>query len=185
MEPIANNTNLHFVRELNQYIRKNKFMLAYSGQFSHVMTKSILSLAEKKLDDDKAELNTKKKVVNIMIECMQNICSNGRREENNDALFMLKKEFNGWQIISGNTVKQNEVEPLREHLDLINSQDKGLLKKTYTDTMKGVNVSAIGEAGLSMIDIAKKSGNKLEFAFTPIDNDNSFFSLQSSVKQEN
>jgi hypothetical protein len=37
--------------------------------------------------------------------------------------------------------------------------------------------SEIGGAGIGLIDMARKSGNKLDYEFKPIDNRISFFSL--------
>mgnify|MGYP007011867753 CR=1 FL=1 len=38
-----------------------------------------------------------------------------------------------------------------------------------------------GGGGLGMIDIARKSGGKLEYGFVPFDKDNAFFSLNVNV----
>jgi hypothetical protein len=42
-------------------------------------------------------------------------------------------------------------------------------------------LSSKGTAGLGMIDIARKSGNKLEYQFLPIDDKNSFFCLTIKI----
>jgi hypothetical protein len=49
--------------------------------------------------------------------------------------------------------------------------------------MKEGRLSEKGGAGLGFIDIARKTGNKLEFHFLPIDEESSFFLLTSSVSR--
>ena len=44
-------------------------------------------------------------------------------------------------------------------------------------------MSAKGGGGLGMIDIARKSGKKLDYKFDPVDDQFSFFSLNIKVAQ--
>ena len=75
------------------------------------------------------------------------------------------------------------LEELTEMLDHINSLDKDGLKELYKNQMKEGRLSEKGGAGLGFIDIARKTGNKLEFHFLPIDEGSSFFLLTSSVSR--
>ena len=49
--------------------------------------------------------------------------------------------------------------------------------------MKEGRLSEKGGAGLGFIDIARKTGNQLEFHFLPIDEGSSFFLLTSSISR--
>ena len=57
------------------------------------------------------------------------------------------------------------------------------LKVYYKEVLNNGEMSAKGGGGLGMIDIARKSGKKLEYKFDPIDNSYSFFSLNIKVAQ--
>ena len=46
------------------------------------------------------------------------------------------------------------------------------------------SISSKGGAGLGIIDMALKSGNKFEYSFNQIDDSNSFFTLKVKVEQE-
>lgn len=180
---IISNSDLSFVRNINRFVRSNQFTLTYSGSFSHLLTKSILSLTEKKIGTDPMEAATKKKVFSIMVECMQSVCQPDKATKN-AAIFLIGQSAEGYTIISGNKIKQSEVEDLKKHLNVINEQDKDNLKKLYTDALTQKQKNSLGEAGLSLIDIAKKSGNKLEYEFSQgEESDMSFFSLKSIVKR--
>ena len=57
------------------------------------------------------------------------------------------------------------------------------LKSYYKEVLNNGEMSAKGGGGLGMIDIARKSGRKLEYRFDPIDDSFSFFSLHVKVAQ--
>jgi len=66
-------------------------------------------------------------------------------------------------------------------LKIINTMDKEGLKEYYQNSLESSVVSSKGTAGLGMIDIARKSGNKLDFEFLNIDNERSFFCLNVKI----
>ena len=68
-------------------------------------------------------------------------------------------------------------------IDNINSLDKDGLKELHKFKMRETAISEKGGAGLGFIDIARKTGNPLEYHFEPIDADNSFFLLKSRVSR--
>jgi len=59
--------------------------------------------------------------------------------------------------------------------------DKDELKLYYQEVLNNGNVSDKGTAGLGMIDIARKSGNKLEYQFLPVNDTSSFFCLNIKI----
>ncbi|NOQ26723.1 MAG: hypothetical protein GQ564_15290, partial [Bacteroidales bacterium] len=84
---------------------------------------------------------------------------------------------------TGNVIENDKIVELTEMLDHINSLDRDGLKQLYKSQMKEGRLSEKGGAGLGFIDIARKTGNKLEFHFLPIDESSSFFLLTSSVSR--
>jgi hypothetical protein len=66
-------------------------------------------------------------------------------------------------------------------LDAINSKDKDELKLYYQERLSNSKVSSKGTAGLGMIEIARKSGNKLDYEFLKINEETSFFSLNVKI----
>jgi hypothetical protein len=51
----------------------------------------------------------------------------------------------------------------------VNDKDRDELKKLYVQTITNGKFSAKGGAGLGFIEMAKTSGNNLEFSFESID----------------
>ena len=69
----------------------------------------------------------------------------------------------------------------RRKLQKINSLDKEHLREYYREVLGNGAITEKGTAGLGMIDIARKSGNKLEYEFLEIDKYFSFFSLNVKI----
>lgn len=177
---------LNYIFELHKTLSEQNIILVYEGEFSQEITKSVLSMAEKNMDTTNEEVNVKKKVFNVMVECLQNICKHSEEfgadnDDFNTAIFMIGKEHETYKITSGNVIYNNKVEGLKAKLEKINSLDKEGLKEYYKNTLSNSELSDKGGAGLGFIDMARKSGQKLAFEFVKIDEQISFFSLQSTI----
>ena len=180
------NDGVNQVFEIHKSMATNNIILIYEGEFSHEITKSMLNMAELNLILVDAESAIKKKVFNIMVECLQNIVKHTEEvKEASDmkhtAIFMIGKENDNYVIKSGNAIRKDKVETLKYKLEQINSLDSDGLKELYKDVIKSVPFNQDKGAGLGLIDIARKSGKKLEYAFDYLDNDFAFFALQTSV----
>jgi hypothetical protein len=62
--------------------------------------------------------------------------------------------------------------------------DKDGLKDLYKEIIKNTTISDKGGAGLGFVDMARKSGEKLEFSFPEMNADYSFFCIKVSVPRE-
>lgn len=159
-------------------------MLIYEGEFTQEITKAVLAMAEKNLDSIGEESNIKRKVFNVMVECLQNICKHSDSipsQKEKDAIFMIGKEDGGYMITSGNYILKENVEALTRKLEQINSLDKDGLKALYKDLITNGEMSDKGGAGLGFVDIARKSGQKLGYDFQPVNDQFSFFSFVTQI----
>jgi L-cysteine desulfidase len=74
-------------------------------------------------------------------------------------------------------IRNDKIPSLRDRLDQVNSLDKEGLKLLYKDVRLNTSLSDSGGAGIGIIDIARKSENKLEYSFKDLNNQFSLFSL--------
>ena len=86
-------------------------------------------------------------------------------------------------ITTGNFILSENVNKLKTKLDYINGLEKDELKAYYKEVLNNGQMSNKGGGGLGMIDIARKSGQKLDYSFSHINDKNSFFSLNVKVVQ--
>ncbi|UII32970.1 SiaB family protein kinase [Fulvivirga ulvae] len=173
---------MKYIFDLHQTMLEQNLILVYEGEFTQEITKSVLAMAERNMDSSGEESSIKRKVFNVMVECLQNIVKHADDVENNhSAVFMIGKQDNEYIIVSGNPIKRDKVDGLKSKLDQINSLDKEGLKTLYKDIIKNTEISDKGGAGLGFVDMARKSGRKLEYEFLDMEDGDSFFCLKSSI----
>ncbi|RLD63251.1 MAG: hypothetical protein DRI95_11960 [Bacteroidetes bacterium] len=160
---------------------EDDFCLLYDGDFNDEITDNVIGLSEynfKHQDDFHKE---KKRVSFLMAECFQNIIRHGGRinddkSGNINTGFFLTRNISGrYFIASGNLIKNESVAELKAQLDKINNLDEESLRALYVDVLTNKGFSEKGGAGLGLIEIARKSGQKIEFVFDDFQDNYSIF----------
>jgi hypothetical protein len=157
--------------------------LSFSGEFSPDLITVLLLMAKSNIGGK----SVMKKVYNVMIECLENLTKHSLKAEGDKfpAMFLLGKDDDYYYLATGNKVATNEVKELEEKLIKVNSLEKEGLRAWYNEILTSeTGFSSIGGAGLGIIDMALKSGNKFEYSFHQIDDANSFFTLKIKVEEE-
>ncbi len=182
-----NYSALEFVYEFYLKMKKSNISLAYEGEITHQITKAFTALAESSMQREQDYTTVQKKVFHVMVECLQNVSKHAERDFNyysskdGRGIFLISKDEKEYNITTGNIIKNDKVESLRELLEKINSMTKEELTKLYKQQIREGRLSPKGGAGLGFIDIARKTGQKLIYSFLRIDDENSFFVLTSTI----
>lgn len=178
------------VYEIYKQLEEKNVLLSFKGMITSELLTTILQIMESKMDHIDEKPKVKKKVFNILVECLQNLYHHIDQDEviyvpteDKSALLMIAKHQSEYEITTGNYMKSSDVAPLREKLELVNSMDKAELKAYYKQVLSEGTLSNKGTAGLGMIDIARKSGQKLEYSFSPINDTTTFFSLAVKIAE--
>ncbi len=181
--------------ELHKKMLPNSISLSFKGNVSVELVDSLLMIISDRLESIESNLNIRKKVYGVMLECLQNLTSHIEKNEvetneeivinydSGSVLFMIDTNVDCYEVITANYVANEKVEQLVKSLEEINSLDNDQLKQLYNKTLKNKTFSDKGGAGLGFIDIARRSNQKLNYSFTPIDKENTFFSLQISINK--
>lgn len=183
----VNKTNeIMFVDDIHKKMQENHLILVYEGEFTQEVTKTVLTMAERNMDNQGAESSLKKKVFNVMVESLQNICKHQAEvlDENGEvsAIFMIGKYDNGdYFVVSGNMIDEHKIDDVVRRIEEVNALDAVELKKLYKEKMRSGSISEVGGAGLGFIDMARKSGNKLLYEFRPLSNGGVFYTLNIRV----
>jgi hypothetical protein len=175
-----------FLTELMRSTGREDLNYVYRGEFTQNLQQHILSLAEKNIDREKISGKIKKRVFHIMVESIQNISRHGdnKNEQNtadNYAMFSIQKEKDWYFITTSNIIENSKVESLRSKLDKINSLDQSELDKFYREVLGNGQLSKKGGAGLGLIEMVRKSGNKLSYDIERINDEHSYFYLHSHI----
>jgi hypothetical protein len=159
--------------------------LVYQGQFSQENLKSILGMIEASIST-KGGLPVRKKIFNVLVEALQNIFKHGKNmgnaEEEKNGIFIIGNSDGEYRLATGNVVSNSIIADLKTKLELVNSSSIDQLNDLYNSIISSDEVSGENGAGLGLIDMKLKSEQNLIYNFTPIDNENSFYSLQITIK---
>ncbi len=185
MENTTDNKHLQLAIDLFTRVSNDDFEYVYRGDFSHNISKKILSLAETNVQKSIDKSAIQKRIYHIMVEGLQNIAMH--QDEFKDAalantgIFAIQKKEGEYFVTTGNLIKIENVTPLRKKLETINSFEKDELNRYHKEMLRSGGISDKGGAGLGLIEMARKSGKKLIYDFRPIDHEFSYFYLQTEI----
>ena len=176
--------------EIHNQMASDSIALTFKGNVTFELIDSIIIIISDKLDHVESDLNIRKKVYGVLTECLQNLCNHIDKVENdtrdvnydvNSAIIMVDSDEEGYLIKTGNFIPNHKVEALQNWLADINLYSKEALKELYNKILTNKVFSDKGGGGLGFVDIARKSGKKLEFNFQKVDDSYSFFSFQIKI----
>lgn len=184
--------SLSSIYGLYKTMEQENILLSFKGVVTSDLMTSILQIMESKMAYLEESPKTRKKVFNVLVECLQNLYHHIEGTEidflpetdlldSKSAVFLIAKENGYFHIRTGNYIDKNSAESLAQKLETINSMDKDALKAHYQEMLNMGNISEKGTAGLGLIDIARKSGNKLEYEMIPVSESNHFFCLNVRI----
>ena len=168
-------------------------ILFYKGNVDSDVINHILDTVEDKMASMNEQSRLRKKVYNVLVESLQNLYHHVDKvpadfeDQSADRFGMLavKKVDGGYKIITGNFVHIDNVEKLEEKIKRINRSSREEIKELYKFILNHQRISAKGGGGLGLVDIARKTGNKLEYSFRKYNDLYSFFYLDILVNEEN
>jgi len=172
---------------------ESNVILYYKGNVDSDVINHVLDTVEYKLAEVNEQSKLRKKVYNVLVESLQNLYHHVDKvpEDFEDqksekfGLLKVEKVENGYKIITGNFVRADHVEMLEEKINKINRASHEEIKELYKFILNHQRISEKGGGGLGLVDIARKTGNKLKFNFKEYNDKYSFFYLDILVNQDN
>jgi len=168
-------------------------ILFYKGNIDSNVINHVLDTVEDKMVAVNEQSKLRKKVYNVLVESLQNLYHHVDRVpadyEDQTAekfgLLVVKKVDSGYKIVTGNFVQADNIEKLEEKIKRINRSSHEEIKELYKFILNHQRISAKGGGGLGLVDIARKTGNKLDYSFKEYNEKYSFFYLDILVTEEN
>lgn len=170
----------------NGFTSSGELLFEHNGTVSKQDLLYILPKVENILEEQQSKKMTKRKVINIAIESLQNIQIHSFDKtgpEEYQPFFTLIRSNGHFEVVIGNLVPNQEKVYLQDKIVKLNSLDEDEVKYLYSIIMRQTfeSFSEKGGAGLGLIDMKKKSGQPLVFDFLPVDNNLSYFRLKVIV----
>ncbi|MBO4244539.1 MAG: SiaB family protein kinase [Bacteroidales bacterium] len=171
--------------QLTQYVSNDSLEYIYRGNVNSAIAENILCLAENNIGQSREKILIRKRIYFIMVECLQNITRHQEkitdRRNDNEGLFIMRKKKFAYYITSGNLIKNDTIDSLKEKIEKINNLDAEKLKEYSRQVLDNGTFSSKGGAGLGLIEMARKSGRKFRYEFVKLDDEYSFFYLHLSI----
>ncbi|OFX80151.1 MAG: hypothetical protein A2X12_01850 [Bacteroidetes bacterium GWE2_29_8] len=160
----------------------NKVVLDYHGLIDFGTIQVLLRRVKDIFSIIDVDKSVKKKVFNIMVECLENILKHSNEVSFYDYDFdivypkiSIIENGNKFIITTQNSLQNINKEKLTNSIDALNKLDKEQLKKYYENRIFNTQISEKGGAGLGLIDIVLKSENNIEYNIEQIDEKISLF----------
>jgi hypothetical protein len=165
----------------------NDLLLAYRDHITVSSVQQLLSLTELKLAQTGEGKRLRKRVFNILVECLQNVAKHSAEDiGSNDitSILLIGQQAKEFFIVTGNRILNSAIPAFTSRIEEINSWEHANIREIYSTHLGKSKYSEKGGAGLGLIDIYKRSGRKLEYDIQPINKETSFLSLHVTVESE-
>lgn len=169
------------VYEVHQFMNDKNIVFAYTGTFDHFVTTSLLKSIRRKLKTFHGPRSLNKRNYSVLVESIENV-SKHCMETDKDSIGMLLlcEEGSQYIIITGNHISNKDIPALTEKLERMSKLDQADLKKMYRNQILSEHTND-NNAGLGLLDILIKSGNKIKYEFQPRTEDSSFYLFQAAI----
>lgn len=171
------------IEEWNNKFNDGNVILSYNGNITSELITNVLETVETKLNETEEKPKVTRKIYNVLVECLQNLYHhldtvqyNGTiKGEEKFAMFSIKKDGGGYNVSTGNFVKNSKIQLLRDRIEQLNSMSSDQVKDLYKIVLNNEEYSDKGGGGLGMIDIVKRTQSKIEYSFDKLSDEYSFF----------
>jgi hypothetical protein len=168
---------LRFTKEFDKKIKDSDVVMIYKGDFGKDSIMPIIQIIEEKVKTD-SDITGAKGFFLILVEMLQNVSRHNINSVSKDGIFMITQDADGayWTSV-GNIVDEPTKVLLSGRIDGLNAMDEMELKQAYKKTLREGAFSEKGGAGLGLIEIARKSNDKLHYSFDDMGDGRYFFTF--------
>jgi hypothetical protein len=178
--------------DINEYYSRlngGDVLMAFKGSITSELISNVLEVVESRMDEYSESSKIRKKVYNVLVESLQNLYHHIevlpkemlKHFDDKFGILVVSREDNRYKISTGNFIGHDKVDVLRNKIDKINSMSKEELKDMYKFILNHQRLSEKGGGGLGLVDIARKTGNRLDYTFEKFDDVFYFFNLDVFV----
>ncbi|RKE02511.1 SiaB family protein kinase [Marinifilum flexuosum] len=172
--------------DLNQWYEEKideDAIFDYKGRIDDEDVTRILNSIERILKAKDESPKIFKKIFNVLIELVQNLHHHGEVpanlnvDYNKFGVLILRDEGMQYRISVGNFIKIEGLKLIRDRIDQINTLSSEETRNLYRIILNNEQFSEKGGGGLGMVEIARKSGNNMEYQFIDYNTDYLFLSI--------
>jgi hypothetical protein len=176
---------MDLTRRVRDKMMKEHLMFVYRGVVTNENSVSLLLLLEKEMENSEFGFIGRKRLFMFVLESLQNVSRHSDRKEHAGmSLVVYSRVDGGYNVTTGNVISNSNIDDLRNRLNEINHLQPGEIRQVYRQMLSNSEFSSKGGAGLGLIEMAKKTGNKLDYDFQKLDDEKSYYILSKTVDSE-
>ena len=173
---------MDFIRRIRDKMMKERLMFVYRGVVTNDNSVPLLMLLEKEMENSEFGFVGRKRLFMFVLESLQNVSRHSNQSQHaNMSMVVYSKTNSGYTVTTGNVLPTSGINDLKVKLDEVNKLETKEIRNVYRQMLSTAEFSSKGGAGLGLIEMAKKTGNKLDFDFVTIDDNYSYFILSKTV----
>lgn len=181
-----------------KYLKNKNILFSYSGPVSQKSLEGVGNSIRHNLEYDEATNKSKLSVFSIFVEQVQNILNYSAEKLIKEAqdkneqdyqenlrfgVIVIGRKENEYYVYCGNKIFNQDIPSVKTKIEEVRNLNKDELKALYKNRRRQEPEKGSKGAGLGMIEMARRAGGPLEYHFTDIDDEVSFFSIKVMVRR--
>ena len=175
---------LSYAYPLYRNMLDNSIVFMYHGPITPDLIVDVLSLVEYRLGDTREERRISKKLFNIMVESFT-LGENGSQK--GYATLVVRQLPYLYTVSIGRRVRSDLVHEVKHFLDWVNTLSPDQLRESYHQLLQakepGREQLVGGVPAISILDLARKSHDILLYSFEFLNDEDSFFALEATIRK--
>ena len=179
--------------DLYNKVYNENVLLMYKGAVTFDLVTSIIETLDRKIGNIETDKRVQKLFYSAAVECVHNLYHHmdevkgifeeiSEHDAKSGLITVIAKE-KYYNILTGNFIPTSNTYDLKNKIDEINTTDKDGLRSLYKETLSNGEFSEKGTAGLGLIQLARKTGEKLNYKFDKVNSSYSYFTFQIKINR--
>ncbi len=172
---------------------KKDVLVSHCGCLKFETINELLRQLKMKLDSMDVDLNIRRRVYSVMVECLENIFKHTdcrtiiphiANKKDFDPRFSVTLTNDNFILLSSNLVSEKDREIISQQIDMLNHLTKKEINELYKEKITSNTISEKGGAGLGLIEIARNSLSTIKYDFLPVSERYWYFELIVTISKK-
>ena len=177
---------MEYTYTLQKIMAESNYLLAIRDNFESLLSKSVFSIVESQISNDKLDVNIKNRIFSVVVECVQNICSNDKAHSTTkNSILLLNKVDYGHNIVVGtklNEERKLRLEKILTEISTSNIEELKIKRKSIISSR--TNLEEYQKEILALIDMFIRSSGKVKYHFQGEDGNDCFLIIEIEISNK-
>lgn len=190
---VASDNEIVNTYDLYNKVYNDNIVLMYKGAITFDLITSIIETLDRKIGLVESDKKVQKLFYSAAVEVVHNLYHHmdemkgafeGFTEQDaKSGMITVLAKPDYYNILTGNFIPTENTYTLKEKIDEVNTTDKSGLRTLYKETLSNGQFSDKGTAGLGLIQLARKTGEQLNYKFDKVNSQYSYFTFQIKINR--